>query len=420
MTEKTSDLLEKGTIFKGLIFLAWPVLALNVMQNMVSLADIFFVGKVGVSALSAIAISSIVFSIFWSMQGGFMGGSIAMISRYAGSRNYEKMSRTLFNMTIVTFLNAVVYVTIMLLFLENILSFFGAQGETLKFAKEFTVIMLLAFLFASILFTFVASFRGAGDNMAPLYLAGTALLINFILDPVFIFGLLGMPAMGIKGAAVAYFISIIIPCAYALYRFFSGKGAVRFDPGGLKPDLSICRKYLLISVPAMAQGLIANLTVLTMLRIASGYGDEFIAAFGIGGRLDVFVMFFAWSIGSSVSIMVGHNMGAGRHERPAASIKTGIKMISYVTVSAFILFFIFSERIIGIFNADERVVSYGSEYLRHVTPAYILMGIGIITAMGFNGAGRTKIGMYINLGAFFALQIPLAVFLTGIPEIAER
>mgnify|MGYP000682455986 CR=1 FL=1 len=313
-----------------------------------------------------------------------------------------------------------VYITLMFIFLESILSFFGAKGETLKSAKEFTSIMLFAFLSASILFTFVASFRGAGDNTAPLYLVGTALVINFVLDPVFIFGMFGMPAMGVKGAAVAYFISIIIPCIYVLHRFFTGRGAVKFDPAGLKFDPAVCLTYLRISIPAMAQGIIANLTVLAMLRLASGYGDEFIAAFGIGGRLDVFVMFFAWSIGSSVSIMVGHNMGAGRHERPGASIKTGIKMISFVTVSAFIIFFIFSDWIIRVFNADESVVNYGSDYLRHVTPAYILMGIGIITAMGFNGAGRTKIAMYINLGAFFALQIPLAVFLTGIPEIAEK
>jgi len=411
---------EKGDLVSNIIYLAWPALLINILQNILSAFDMFLLGKLGVEALSAISIAGILLSFFWSIEGGLMTGCIALISRYAGEKKYKILNTSSLNMIATGFVLGIFYAIFMYLFLEPVLKFFGAKQLTLQKAIDYFVIILPALINISIFFIFFAILRALGYLRTPLFLMVAGIITNFILEPIFILGLFNCPKMGIKGAALAYLLSYIIPNIIAIIIFLRGKGNIKIDLKYMKFDFKLWLDFIRVSLPAMAQGLLSNFAAIVMLKIISKFGDKFIASFGIGSRLDVFVMMVGWAIGSSISIMVGHNLGANEKQRAEQSVIVGIKMFSVVTFIAFILFFNFSRELIRVFSNDIGVINYGNIYLKIISPTYILLGIGIITAMAFNGTGKTKIAFLINLIAFFVFQIPISFILPGLFNIGEK
>jgi putative MATE family efflux protein len=418
-TKKEIDL-TSGSILHNLLYLSWPILLLNIIQNVLSVYDIFLVGKIGVAAVSAIAISYTLLSLFWSSIGGLSTGCIAIVSRLAGEQKYEELNKFLpiiiLSGLLVWFINGAVILT----FLDPILTFFGAKGETLNLAKSYLRIILIGFINPSILHTCFAIFRGIGLATMPLYLVGTSTILNMLFMPLFIFGFFGFPKLGLPGSAVAYIVASTGPTIAALIILFNGIKHAKLKISNFKINFIDWFKYVKISLPAMTQGWIANVAWLFLLRIVSKYGDNLIATVGIGSKIDTMLMMIGWAIGSSVSIMVGHNLGAKEVKRAEASTTTALKIYTFFTLGWFLLCFNFGDSVIRIFNTHPSVVYWGSQYLKFDSPCYLLMGIGLITAAALNGAGATKTTMVINFIAFFVFQTPIAFVLSNYTSLGER
>ncbi len=412
--------LTNGSILYNLFYLSWPILILNIIQNTLSVFDMFLVGKIGVSAMSAIAISYTLLALFWSSVGGLSAGCIAIVSRLSGEKRYDELNKFLPIVILSGLLIWVVNGVLILIFLEPILIFFGARGETLHLAKSYLKIILIGLFNPSILFMCFAIFRGIGLSTMPFYLLGTSVVLNMFFMPLFIFGLFGFPKLGLPGSAVAYIVATTGPTIAAITILFNGIRNIRLKISNFKVKISDWIKYIKISVPAMTQGWIANVAWLFLLKVISKYGDNLIAAVGAGSRIDVMLMMIGWAIGSSVSIMVGHNLGAKEIKRAEDTTVTALKIYTFVTLSWFLLCFNFGSLIIKVFNTNTSVVFWGSQYLKFVSPFYLIMGVGLITAMALNGAGATKTTMVINFIAFFIFQLPLAFVLSNITPIGEK
>ena len=412
--------LDKGNIVYNLFYLSWPILILNIIQNVLSVIDMFLIGKIGVAAMSAIAISYTLLSIFWSSMGGLSAGCIAITSRLSGEKRYEELNKfipnVLFSGILIWFING----TIILLFLDPLLTFFGAQGETLLLAKSYLKIILIGLFNPAILFMCFAIFRGIGLATMPFYLLGTAVILNMIFMPLFIFGFFGFPKLGLPGSAVAYIVATTGPTIAALIILFNGIKNIKLKVANFKINFINWFKYIKISVPAMTQGWIANIAWLFLLKVVSKYGDNLIAAVGVGSRIDTMLMMIGWAIGSSVSIMVGHNLGAKELKRAEDSAITALKVYTIFTLAWFLLCFNFGSVIIKIFNTNTSVVFWGGQYLKYVSPFYVFMGVGLIFGMALNGAGATKTTMVINFIAFFVFQLPLAFILSSFTTIGEN
>lgn len=412
--------LTNGNILYNLIYLSWPILVLNIIQNALSVFDMFLVGKIGVAAISAIAISYTLISLFWASVGGLSAGCIAIVSRLSGEKRYEELNKflpiVLLSGLLVWFINGAV----ILAFLEPILAFFGAKGETMQLAKSYLKIILIGLFNPAILFMCFAIFRGIGLATMPFYLLGTAVVLNMFFMPLFIFGLFGFPKLGLPGSAVAYIVATTGPMLASLFILFNGIEFVKLKIPYFKISIADWFKYIKISVPAMTQGWIANIAWLFLLKIVSKYGDNLIATVGIGSRIDVMLMMIGWAIGSSVSIMVGHNLGAKEIKRAEDTAITALKIYSFFTFAWFLLCFNFGSLIIKVFNTNPSVVFWGSQYLKFISPFYLLMGVGLITAMALNGAGATKTTMVINFIAFFIFQLPLAFILSSFTPFGEK
>jgi len=412
--------LEKGDILKNLLYLSVPLLITNLMQNFFSIFDMFLLGKLGTGALSAISITGFVFSTFWSLTGGMMNAAQAVSSRYMGAKDYDRLKNTAANMIAAGYIMGITYVAVSFLFMDQILTFFGAKGETFIMAKTVFKISLISLINDSGLFVFFAILRAAGGIRKHFYLLVVSIVLNTVFEPVLIYGWLGIPAMGINGAPMARLFSYMVTTGIMVYILTQDKGVLQLTRKDLKIDPAFLLKFIRISIPASMQGITSNIASLVMLKIAAPYGDKLIAVLGIGSRLDVFVMMLGWAIGGSAAVMVGHNLGAGQPDRSEQTIVKGINFYSIFTFAAFALYSAFPAQVMGIFTKDPKVISYGIEYLRIISPFYLLLGVWIVSSAAFNGAGSTKTPMVINLIAFFLLQIPIAWALSSVPFFAER
>jgi putative MATE family efflux protein len=411
---------EKGDIVRHLLYLSVPLLIVNLMQNFFSVFDMFLLGKLGVHAQSAISIIGFILSTFWSMQGGLGAGAMAIASRCCGKKDYGELKKTMVNTLFAAYALTLIYVIIAFIFRDRLLTYFGAKGETLELAKYIFTTCLISVLNDSGLWIFFAVLRASGQIKRHFYLLVVSIILNTILEPVLIFGWMGFPKLGLMGAPMARFISYFTTTFVMIFILTNTSGVLRIDWKKIGLDWKFLANYIKISIPAMMQGLLSNLASLVMLKIAAPAGDALLATLGITSRLDVFVMMIGWAIGGSTSVLVGHNLGAGDVKRAKDSVITSLKIYTGFTFACFLIYFNFSEWVIKIFNSDPAVVHYGVTYLKIVPFFYLFMGVGIITANAFNGAGETKTPMVINLVAFFALQIPVVILLSRIPAIAEK
>ncbi|HRU38794.1 MAG TPA: MATE family efflux transporter, partial [Candidatus Goldiibacteriota bacterium] len=350
MAEKPREL-EKGDITKNLIGLALPIFVTNMMQNFFSVFDMFLLGKIGVAAQAAISIAGYIFGTFWSMIGGLATGAIAFASRYCGRKDYGLLRKTVVNTVaaayglalgnwrvwgrwLLVFLAfmvpvlmissrmpslqvfyprypwaresmtalAVVYVTLHYIFRENLFTFFGAKGETLEMSRAIFLTCLISLLNDSGLFVFFAILRATGYVNRHFYILFMSILLNTVFEPLFIYGWLGFPKMGIQGAPMARFLSYFIMTFVMVTVLINTRGLLKVGKSDLKIDFKFLLDYIKVSLPAWGQGLIPTCTGLILLKIGSSYGDKMLAVMGIGSRIDVFVMMIGWAISSSVSV----------------------------------------------------------------------------------------------------------------------
>jgi putative MATE family efflux protein len=286
--------------------------------------------------------------------------------------------------------------------------------------KSIFTLCLISLLNDSGLFVFFAILRAAGYVRRHFYILFVSILLNTLFEPVFIYGWLGFPRMGIQGAPMARLWAYLIMTVLMVFILTNTRGPLRMILKNMKLDMAFLIEYVKVSLPAWGQGLIPTCTGLVLLKLSAPYGDNMLATMGIGGRIDVFVMMIGWAISSSVSVMVGHNLGAKEPARAEAAVITGLKLYTAFTFASFMICFFFSGQVMRVFTSDPGVIQYGVMYLRTIPPLYLLMGVSIITGAAFNGAGETKTPLAINAFAFILIQLPVAFFLTRIPSIGAR
>lgn len=411
---------EKGDLTKHLLYLAVPLLITNLMQNFFSVFDMFLLGKISVQAQAAISIIGFILATFWSMIGGLTTGAIAMASRYCGRKDFGLLRKTVINTMFTAYFLTFIYVIIHYIFRVQILHFFGATGETFELSKNIFLTCLISILNDSGLFIFFGILRATGYIKRHFYLLIVSVALNTILEPLFIFGWLGFPRLGLQGAPMARLMSYLVTTFIMIFILTNTKGPLKLELKTLRLDFSFLLDFIKISMPAWAQGLLSNIASLVMLRIAAPYGDGLLAVLGIGSRLDQFVMMLGWAIGGSVSVMVGHNLGAGQAKRAEDTIITGLKIYTLFTFTCFMVYFNFPGWVMSIFTSNLEAIKYGTQYLQIISPFYLALGVGIVSGAAFNGAGATKTPMVINAIAFFGFQIPTALLLTRLVAFGPK
>lgn len=405
-----------GDIRSHIIHLSWPMVVANLLQNVVSAFELYLIGTIGIEALAAIAIvTSSVYALYISVHGAVINGAIAMTSRFAGAGDHDKINRSLPLMLVYSTAVFALFCGLMYVYRVPVLSFFGAKGNVLVMAEEYVSILALSFIPMAFYSVFIGVFRGAGDSVTPLRMIIVMVTVNAVLNPVFIIVL----KMGLKGAALANLCAFTAASIGYVGLIFKGVHFFKFRAPDFHADRQLLSRYSVISNKAIGQNFAADAGIIALLKIMSLFGNEFLAAYGIVARLAFFIMMFGWPIGNSGGAILGHNLGIKAYDRVRTAVHEGIKIFSWITVPCAAAFLLFAPQIMSVFTNEQTVIKYGVYYMHVVAPFLPLLGVGLIIQAAFNGAGSTGTPMIVNLIAYLAIRLSLAVFLAYSTPLKE-
>lgn len=405
---KHKAILLDGPVGPTLIKLTLPMIIGMLGIVIFNLVDTFFVGRIGTTELAAMSFTLPVVMLQGSISMGLGVGASAVIARAIGQKNKELEQRYTTDSLFLSVTIVVIMISIGLLTINPLFRLLGASETLLPLIREYMIIWYIGVPFIVIPMVGNNAIRAAGNTLIPSIIMVFSIGVNIILDPLLIFGMGPFPEMGLEGAALATVISRALTLPLALYYLH-----FKFDMLTVKiPKFSILfvswKKILFIGIPAAITQLIFPISMGVITRIVSQFGKEAVAAFGVGGRIEMFVLSPLMALSSVLIPFIGQNLGAGKTGRIKESLKLSHLFSFGFGLILFLIFLATSRFIAPLFNSNPEVYSAITLYLSIVSLGFGLQGILFINASAFNALNAPLNSTLVNLLRTAILYIPLA------------
>jgi len=400
---------------RAILLLSIPMVLEMIMESVFALADIFFVSRLGAGAVATVGITESMMTIIYSIGMGLGVGATALVARRTGEKDHDAASRTAMQAIITGIMVSFFFSLIGVLFSRDLLHLMGASDETIRTGHSYTAIMLGGNMVIMLLFIINAVFRSSGDAAISFRVLLLANLLNIVLDPLLIFGIGPFEGMGIKGAAIATNAGRGVAVIYQLWLLFGGKHRVHIAREQIVVELRTIIQLVKLSLGAIGQNLIATSSWVILVSVITSLGEDVVAGYTIAIRLVIFILLPAWGLANAASTLVGQNLGAGRPE-VAARAANKIGLVNMLLLGLLSLVFIFFPGTFIAFFTDPltqpQVMLNGIECLRLVSLGFTMYALGMVMVQAINGAGDTRTPIWINIIAFWGMEIPLAFFFT--------
>jgi putative MATE family efflux protein len=407
-TEKDFTRINLG---KAIFLLAIPMVLEMIMESVFAIVDILFVAKLGADAIATVGITESILTLIYAIGFGLSIATTAIVSRRIGEHNPENAAISAFQAILAGIVISVLIAVPGIIYSKDLLRLMGASQPVIEKGYMYTALMLGGNSVIMLLFIINAVFRSSGDAAISLRVMVLANVLNIVLDPCFIFGWGPFPELGVMGAAVATNIGRGVGVVYQLYILFRGNHRIKLRLRHMKVSLEIILKLLRLSLGGIFQNLIATSSWIFMVRIISGFGTEVVAGYFIGIRILIFTLLPSWGLANAAGTLVGQNLGAKEPRRAERSVMAAA-WFNMILLGLIALIFITNPGLfISLFTKDVAIIQAGITCLRTISYGYVLYALGMVMTQAFNGAGDTRTPTLINLGAFWAIEIPLAYFL---------
>lgn len=410
-TPKRMDLTE-GPIFRNLIRLSLPIIFGMLMFTLYLLIDLFFVGRLGPDAVAAVSISGNAFFVHLGLSYILGTGGMALIAQAFGRKDFDHASKVFKQSLVISIYVGILGSLIGFAIARPYIEFFGGTGQSLKWGVEYFQIFAVSLFFVLLLHVIGYCYRGMGDTKTPMYIILQSIILNIVLDPILIFGLLGFPRLGVRGAAIASLVSQLYALCIYVYLIFIRKHHLDIH-GPWRLDLKIMKKSLAIGLPSGLTYFLLAFNMLITYRVIGAYGTQAVASLGIGFRILQSIYLPSVAVSSAMAAMIGQNFGANQHHRITKTLWAGWALCSGFMLSGTMLCQGMPSQLISIFTNDEGVIHYGIIYLTIFSLGTAVVGTIMAYAAAFQGLGKTYptlIGAVIDNALFASLVFTLPGF----------
>lgn len=412
-----SNPLTEGGLSRGLLRLSWPMFVSALLQNLQSVIDLFWVGRLGSEAVAALAIAGTILMLLFPVVMGVSMGTVAMVARAIGAGRPDEAGEVAGQSMLLALIFGLIFGAVGYGCSGMLCQTLGAAPEVAPLAITYLRISFLGAFTVFMLFVGNSALQGAGNSTIPMYAMGMATLLNLGLDPVLIFGWFGLPRLGVAGAAIATVLAQSAAVLLVMIVLHRGQVAgMHAHLGRWRLRANLAWRLIRIGTPSSGQMLSRSLMALVLMRIVAETGTAAVAAYGIGLRFHMIVLMPAFTLGNAVATIVGQNLGAGQPQRAAraAWLATGIDA-GIMAVAAIILY-LAAAPLMAIFASNPEVVQVGVGYLRTVSPFYLFAAPAIVLGRALMGAGDTMGSMVCTILGLWGVQVPLAIWLSRVIE----
>ena len=399
-------------INKLLITMSLPMMASMLVQALYNIVDSIFVSRVAEDALTAVSMAFPLQMLMIALAGGTGVGINAILSRALGEKEFDKANKTAVNGI---FLSVISYLLFLVIGLTVVKPFYMSQTtdpEIIEYGVQYLTIVLTCSFGIFGQFIFERLLTSTGRTLYTMITQGTGAIINLILDPILIFGLLGAPKMGVAGAAIATIIGQIVAAVLACIFNIKKNPDIHISFKGFKPDGKLIGNIYKIGVPSIIMQSIGSLMVYIMNKILIGFSSTAVAVFGVYFKLQSFVFMPVFGLNNGMIPIVAYNYGAEKKDRMMKTWKLAWIYATAIMVAGVAVVEAIPGVLLGFFDASAEMTAMGTVALRIIGIHFPIAAYCIVTGSMFQALGVSVYSMIVSIMRQIVVLIPAAYLLS--------
>ena len=411
MSNNKQAALELGTKPVGRLLLqyALPAIVAMVASSLYNMVDSIFIGQgVGALAISGLAITFPFMNLSAAFGAAIGVGSSAFLSVKLGQRDYDIANKILGNCVMLNIIIGIAFGGVGLLFLDPILRFFGASDATLPYAREYMVIILIGNAVTHLYLGLNAVMRAAGKPRVAMYITIFTVVINAVLDPLFIYTL----RLGIRGAAYATILSQLMALVWQWKLFGNRKEFLHFDYGKFRVEMPIVRNIISIGISPFSMNACACLVVIFINNSLMKYGgDMAVGAYGIANRVAFIFVMVTMGVCQGMQPIAGYNYGAQNYNRMLEVLRLAVIAGTLVCAVGFVIAIFFPEPCVRLFTTDVELIEKSVVAMRYIMALFVIIGAQMVITNFFQSIGKAKVSIFLSLSRQLIFLVPAIAIL---------
>lgn len=399
-------------ISKLLLSMSIPMMASMLVQALYNVVDSIFVAQIGENALTAVSLAFPVQNLMIAFGAGTAVGVNALLSKSLGEKNFEKANQAAENGI---FLFALTYIAFAIIGVLGSRAFFRSQTDMQEIVDYGTDYLVVCTGFSLALFgetIFERLLQSTGRTFYAMITQGVGAIVNIILDPIMIFGLLGFPRLGVKGAAIATIIGQF--CAMLLAIWFNQRKNhdIRISFRKFRPSLEIIKRIYAVGIPSALMISIGSVMNYFLNRILLSFTETASAVFGVYFKLQNFVFMPVFGMNQGIIPIIAYNFGARKKERIMKTIRLGIIYAVCIMLTGLVLLQLFPYQMLMLFNATERMLAIGIPALRTISLSFVFAGFCVVVGGMFQAMGNGVLSLTVSVVRQLVVLLPAAYLLS--------
>jgi len=405
-------------VHRLLLSMSVPMMISMLVQALYNIVDSIFVAQFDQRALTAVSLAFPVQTLIIALATGTGVGINSIVSRRLGEKNTKEADKTAMNGIFLEAISSLLFVVFGLFFARTFFTFFTEDEATIAYGAQY---LGICSIFSLGIFMQIATERllqSTGKTVLNMLTQGAGAIVNIILDPIMIFGLLGFPKMGAAGAALATVIGQWVAMVVGLMFNLRKNKELTLSFKGFRPDKKIIRDIYAIGVPSIIMQSIGTVMTIGMNRILAN--DLAISVFGVYFKLQSFVFMPIFGLTNALIPIIAYNYGAKKRDRIIKVSRFALVITTIVMLFGSIVFHLFPQGLLQLFQADEKMLEIGIPALRIISISFCLSGISIICASLFQALGAAIWSMIISMIRQLIVILPAAYLLmklSGMPAV---
>lgn len=394
---------------KALFILSLPLLVGMLVQSLYNIVDTAFVGRLGADSIAALTFSWPLFFILMALNGGVATGMGSRISRFLGERKKSSAENTALHGILLSIIASFIIFIPGIIFLKPIFYLFGATNSVVILAISYMSVILIGIFAMFPAFVISGIFSAQGDTKTPMIVMILSLILNIILDPIFIFAL----KLGVRGAAIATVIAFLFSLILYIY-FLINRSYLRLNIKKFSFSPALCWEICRIGAPASLMMILMSIGYMFFNRFTAFFGTNYVAAYGIVSRLESLAVMPMIAFGTGMMTLAGMFFGAKRYDLLKSTTWFTVRIGLWFTSAMALIFILFPSIFMRIFTPEPNLIHIGSAFIMVMVFTLPLMSIGMTMTRTLQGMGFGLPGLVFSTVRILVVSVPLAYALVHI------
>ncbi len=395
-----------------LVTMSIPMVISMLVQALYNIVDSMFVARLSENALTAVSLAFPAQNLMISVATGTGVGINALLSKSLGEKNYERANKTANNAIFLAFCSYIVFAVLGISFSRT---FFAIQTDVAEIVDAGAQYLIICTVFSfGMMFQITGErlLQSTGKTFYTMITQGTGAIINIIFDPIFIFGLLGFPKMGVAGAAAATVLGQIVAAILGFIFNRTRNKEIHVTMRRFRPDAFIIRTIYLVGVPSIILAAIGSIMTFGINKILIAFSTTAATVFGVYFKLQSFIFMPVFGLNNGMVPILAYNLGARKPDRIIKTIQLSAIYATAIMLLGILVFWIFPRQLLAIFKASENMTSIGIPALRIISISFLFAGFSIITTSVLQAFSHGFLSLSVSMIRQLVVILPVAYLLS--------